>query len=229
MNIIAIDTATECLGLCLQAGDRLTKLAIKVGFRHAETLVPWIAQLCTAAGLEPGNIDLVVVSIGPGSFTGLRIGIASALGIAEGASCAVTGVPTLDAMAWGFRRLPVIALPVIDARKGRLYAAFYEKGHKISQHLDISEKDLAAQIGAYAKDSPCVATGPYAEMLASGINAHCTNVSISVDPEYNTPNTHAVLELGLKIFKREGSQRGKISPIYLRKSEAERKLATKRK
>ena len=112
------------MGICLKTDTDLVSFSQIRGYRHAVTLVPWISQICRETDFSPDKLDVVIVGTGPGSFTGLRIGMASAKGLAAGAGCPLVGVPTLDAFAWGLRNAAGLVLPVIDARKNRLYAAF---------------------------------------------------------------------------------------------------------
>ena len=128
MNCLALDTSAEALGICLKTDRDLLNFSQIRGYRHAATLVPWISRFCREAEFSPDKLDVVVVAMGPGSFTGLRIGMATAKGLAAGADCPLVGVPSLDVYGWGLRNAPGLVLPVVDAKKNRLYAAFYKEG-----------------------------------------------------------------------------------------------------
>jgi tRNA threonylcarbamoyladenosine biosynthesis protein TsaB len=123
LNIIAIDTSTETLGICLKTDKIIIRISQRANFKHAETLAPWIEKLCIEAEIRPKDFNLIVISIGPGSFTGLRIGIATAKGLAAGAECPVTGVSGLDASAWTHKYFSGTVIPVINAKKNRIYSA----------------------------------------------------------------------------------------------------------
>ena len=227
-NTVAIDTATQSLSLCLQTPRGTLALRLKIGFRHAETLVSWLKTLCDAGDLAPRDLDLVVVGVGPGSFTGLRIGMASAKGLARGAQCAIVGVPTLEAQAWRFRTLDIPVLSVVDARKGRLYAALYKKGVKRFGPLDVSEAalvDRLLSIEGLCDQTPLLLTGPFADELGRGIEKRRERVPFAVDPGYNTLDPYSVLECGLAVYQRDGNQGERLAPLYLRKSEAEMKFS----
>ncbi len=222
MNTLAIDTAVESLGLCLQTENASINLSLKIGFKHARLLVPWIERLCSEANIQTTAIDLLVVSIGPGSFTGLRIGLATAKGLAMGAGCALVGVPTLDTWAWGLRYFDGIVVPCIDAKKRRSYAAFYRNGEKISDYLDLSPENLAADICSYRKkETPIIVTGPFAPFLIEKMKKGAEQLLPLLDPGHAMLNPAFLLEKGKLIFDREGDHGHNLTPLYLRKSEAE--------
>jgi tRNA threonylcarbamoyladenosine biosynthesis protein TsaB len=227
-----MDTATESLSLCLRAESGILELNLRMGFRHAETLACWIEKLCRAGEVTPKNLDLVAVGIGPGSFTGLRIGMATAKGLAKGAGCAIVGVPTLEALAWRFKSMASPVLVVIDARKGRLYAALHRGGDVLFGPLDISADDLIdrlTSIEGLSEHTPLLLTGPFAGEFGRSVGRRSSRVSFVVDPRYNTVDARAVLECGLEIFRNSGSQEKSLVPLYLRKSEAEAKRVGKDK
>jgi len=213
VNVLALDTATEAAAIALRAGDRLYARVAREGLRHAQTLVPQIEQLLAQAAIAGAALDLVVVGIGPGSFTGLRIAIATARGLARGASCALVGVPTLDVLARPLRAWPGLVVPVIDAKKDRVYAASYRGGDRVSEFLDVAAADLGAAVGC----GEALLTGPFAAETArrAGLGAW------TLDLSHGLPDPVALLELGEAAGARgEGAD---PAPVYLRKSEAEYK------
>jgi tRNA threonylcarbamoyladenosine biosynthesis protein TsaB len=222
LNTLAIDTATESLGLCLQTENTSINFSMKIGLKHTQRLVPWIERLCGEANLQTTAIDLLVVSIGPGSFTGLRIGLATAKGFAIGAGCDLVGVPTLDTWAWSLRYFDGIIVPALDAKKSRIYAAFYRDGEKISDYLDLSPEDLASEINSYRKkETPIIVTGPFAPYLIEKMKKSADKPLPFLDPGHAMLNPAFLLDRGKLIFNREGSHGHNLTPLYLRKSEAE--------
>lgn len=105
MNILSIDTAAEILYVGVKTDKAFLENIRAMGLKHAETLIPLIRSMLKEIELSPGDLDLVVCSQGPGSFTGLRIGLATAKGISEGAGCPLVSIPTLDALAEPYRFL----------------------------------------------------------------------------------------------------------------------------
>ena len=226
MNCLALDTSTEAMGICLKTDTDLVSFSQIRGYRHAVTLVPWISRICRETGFSPDKLDVIVVGTGPGSFTGLRIGMASAKGLAAGAGCPLVGVPTLDAFAWGLRNAPGLVLPVIDARKNRLYTAFYRDGSLISPYFDLREEELMRRISEQITDGvPLLLTGSYATELEKKFSAE-NKFSYSVDPCCSLLNPYNLMDRGLSIFHSEGGGSDDLTPLYLRKSEAETKIET---
>ena len=133
MNTLVLETSGKILTIALGAGDDFLEFVVDRGFRHSETLMPAVAMVLEQAGLEPQSLDLVGCSAGHGSFTGLRIGMATAKGIARGADCPLKAVPTLPLMAAGREHWPGIVVPVMDARKKRVYAAAFRGGERIRE------------------------------------------------------------------------------------------------
>lgn len=221
MKVLAIDTSTESLGLALEAPDASLSLSLRIGYRHGETLTPWIDSLLTQGGIAAAELDLIAVSIGPGSFTGLRIGLATAKGMAAGSGCAIVGVPTLDAWAWGLRHFPGVVIPVIDARKKRLYAAFYRTGIRLRDAMDIPKEKLMQELSRL--DSPVLMTGPAASAMISEPGMGNMPFSAALDPFSDSLNPMALLQKGEIIYRAEGSHGDGLTPLYLRKSEAESK------
>ncbi|MDY6850705.1 MAG: tRNA (adenosine(37)-N6)-threonylcarbamoyltransferase complex dimerization subunit type 1 TsaB [Thermodesulfobacteriota bacterium] len=126
MKALALDTATPAGSAALVQGSAvLAESNLPPGKTHSRTLVPEIQRLLTRLGLTVHDLDLVAVGLGPGSFTGLRIGLAVAKGLAWAAGKPLVGVPSLDALVWGLPPRPIQACPMLDARRGRVYAALY--------------------------------------------------------------------------------------------------------
>ena len=127
MLTLALDTAT---GVCtvglVRDGKVLAEYDISVGLTHSEGLMPQLDQMFSRTGIKKEKIDRIAVSIGPGSFTGLRIGLAAAEAMAYAWQCGICGVNTLKAMAYNIPLAGVVLAPVLDAQKGNYYTAFYE-------------------------------------------------------------------------------------------------------
>ena len=215
MKILAIDTATEVLALAADDGSARVSLALRRGLQHSPALLPLADRLLAELGFAAGDLELVVCSVGPGSFTGIRIGLATAKGIAFAAGCPLVGVSTLDALALPWAGFPGEVWSVIDARKGRWYAAGYRGGRRVTDHLDLAPAELRTRIGTGA--GPILLAGPDAPRFAAdGAGSFPPAVSATdlFDPG-------AVLRLGRERFASEGARPDSLKPIYLRQSEAE--------
>jgi len=130
MNVLAIDTATATLGLSLKSGSESRTVLLQAGLKHSEKLMPTVRTLLQEAGLGGEELELIACSIGPGSFTGIRIGLATAKGLAlgiqaGGTSCRLFGVSTLDGLAHRFRRFEGTVVAVNPSLRKKHYAAVY--------------------------------------------------------------------------------------------------------
>lgn len=127
MLTLAIDTATKVCTVALCRGrELLAEYTINMGMTHSEGLLPQLEQLLFRTGVEKKDIGLLAVSMGPGSFTGLRIGLATAEAMAYAWQCCLHGVDTLKALAYNIQLEGIVLSPVLDAQKGNFYQALYQ-------------------------------------------------------------------------------------------------------
>lgn len=218
MNILCIDTSGEVLSLGLKNGEAFLENIRDYGLRHAETLAPLIQSLMGEMNLSPKALDLVVCTRGPGSFTGLRIGLATAKGISEGVGCPLVSIPTLDALAEPWRSLKGVVIPVVNARKQRFYARLFRGGRALTEAMDITPGDLADLIPP--GDEVFIA-GPGGEDLKGRwIEALPREGIIFLDAP-GAAASRGLLRLGRKRLEEVGPDTPEIGPIYLRPSEAE--------
>ncbi len=180
--------------------------------------MPAVDTLLRFTKLSPKDLDLVGCPSGPGSFTGLRIGMATAKGIARGASCALKTVPSLEFLAAGREHWPGIVVPIIDARKKRVYAAAFKNGERVMADCDV---DLRTFLRSLPSSQPILVTGPGACMAKAEEN-------IIVDPMHDTARGRQLINLMLKHYQTEGGDSMDTFPTYLRLSEAERISLTRR-
>lgn len=134
MNLLAIETATDTVGVALVRDDGGATERVHVGGReHAERLIPMIEEVCAASGCPLDSLDAVAVDVGPGLFTGLRVGVATAKALAQARQLTAIAVGSLDvlaaaaagrAQADGLGRVETV-VPVVDARRGEVFAAAY--------------------------------------------------------------------------------------------------------
>ena len=136
MNILAIDTSTAVLSIALKTETSYEERLIDGNFSHSEDLLPEIEKLLARASLDISELSLIVTAKGPGSFTGLRIGMASAKGIASALSIPVVSIPTLDAIYHAVSFYPGAVISVIDAKKRKFYLSAKKNGETIIQDRD---------------------------------------------------------------------------------------------
>ena len=140
MRLLAYDTSGDVLSAALAEDGRIiTQLESSAGSRHSDELVPMLEKLLRRARWKPESLGLLAVGVGPGSFTGLRVGVAAAKMLALVWDKKLAGVPSLEALAYEMKgtRLPAgqAGIPIaVDARRGKIYAALYErKGEELKE------------------------------------------------------------------------------------------------
>lgn len=156
MKLLAIDTSTDYLSLAvIKDGKAIAKFHKKAAMRHSMLLVPMIDKLLKKSKLKVKEIDCFAISIGPGSFTGLRIGVTVVKGLAYALKKPVITVPTLDAIAMNAKKAKGIICVILDARKKKVYASLYrsdgENIKKLSPYLLLPLDDLLKKIRKYDK------------------------------------------------------------------------------
>jgi tRNA threonylcarbamoyladenosine biosynthesis protein TsaB len=130
-RIVAIETSGRVGSVAVAAGDRLLgERELPPAMRHAVELMPAIRQLTAAQGWSPAEIQHLYLSLGPGSFTGLRIAVAIARAMAQASAAKLVGVPSLDVLAENAPPDCRIVLPILDAKRGQVFAARYERARE---------------------------------------------------------------------------------------------------
>ncbi|MBL8967720.1 MAG: tRNA (adenosine(37)-N6)-threonylcarbamoyltransferase complex dimerization subunit type 1 TsaB [Spirochaetaceae bacterium] len=219
MNVLAIDAASALLSVALKTDSGFAEASLDLGLKHAERLTDLIDFCLGRAGLAPADLDLLACSAGPGSFTGLRIGMATAKGMALALGKPLVAVPTLDCLAWGREAFPGAVAPILDGKKGRVYAAIYERGKRVGDWLDVPLARLAALLDTYPE---ALITGPDAGLFEELATERS---GFSIDRRGRDPAARALAELALERFARLGPSAPDEGPLYLRPSEAEEAAA----
>jgi tRNA threonylcarbamoyladenosine biosynthesis protein TsaB len=226
MNILAIETSTMLGGLALMDSDAglVAEVRLNVKTTHSEGLLKNIDHILGLAGWGVDELDALAVAVGPGSFTGLRVGIGTVKGMAFARSTKVVGVPTLEAYAWSlpFSRYPVC--PMLDARKKEVYAGVFDTSDGGSIKRLIPEAPVKPAILAKRlKDlGPVVLMGQGVEMYrmvfedALGDEARFAPLHLMV------PSPAALAHAGLdRALRGDFDDPAALAPHYIRKSEAE--------
>ncbi|MCX5698011.1 MAG: tRNA (adenosine(37)-N6)-threonylcarbamoyltransferase complex dimerization subunit type 1 TsaB [Candidatus Omnitrophica bacterium] len=152
MKILGIDTTSKFLCLALYDNGKAYTCDLELGRRHSALLVPIIKSSIDALGWDIGDIDYFACGTGPGSFTGVRIGLAVIKGLAFGSKKPVIGIPSLDIMALNaaFIKTDKTIIPVIDAKRNLIYCGFYKikdgSLRKIKPYMLLSPEDLLKKI-----------------------------------------------------------------------------------
>jgi len=216
MRVLAVETSTLSGGAALLDERVVGEYMLDVRVTHSERLMTAIDQLLGDAGWTVRDLEGIAVTVGPGSFTGLRVGLSTVKGLALALAIPVAAVPTLDAMA---AMLPYAALPVcpvLDARKREVYASLYRWDglgmRRQWDYLAISPDDLARRL-----DEPVIVVG-------DGAHAIDSPWARRVEPPRRGPAPAVVGALGrTRLALGDTVAAADLVPIYLRPSEAELK------
>lgn len=168
MKLLAIDTSTDYLSLAVMRGDKaLARIYKRAPRSHSSLLMPMIDDILKRSKTALKDLDGFCLSIGPGSFTGLRIGAVTVKGLAFVTKKPIVAVPTLDAIAFNERKFCGIICPVLDARKNKVYAALYRSDgdnvKRISAFLLVEVSDLLKRLKRYDN---VLFLGDFAEKIA---------------------------------------------------------------
>lgn len=166
--ILGIDSSAISAGCALVEGDKIVaEQFLNTRHTHSETLLPMISGMLKSAGVELSDVDKIAVSAGPGSFTGLRIGISTAKGLADAANKPCVAVSTLEAIAYNFVRIDGIICACMDARCKQVYNALFRSENGVITRLcddrAISAADLSAELSRL--DGKVILAGDGAELM----------------------------------------------------------------
>jgi len=193
------------------------------GFSHSRTLLAMTEALLKILEIKPSDLGLIAVSKGPGSFTGVRIGVAAVKGLAWGLDIPVCGVSTLEAMAYQTQETGVIICPVMDARREQVYNALFEWRDGVLIRLcddrAISLEDLASELQGY--DSPVLLVGDGVDVCKENeAFAECRTT-----PELMRYQT--AYGVALAAANKKTIPAVELEPFYLRPSQAEREASAR--
>jgi tRNA threonylcarbamoyladenosine biosynthesis protein TsaB len=232
MKILAIETSTLLGGIAIldDASGLIAEVKLNVKSTHSERLMSEIGHIIDKTGLHLNNIDVFAVSIGPGSFTGLRIGVSAVKGFAYATGKPIVAVPTLEALAWNlaYSRHPVCTM--FDARKKEVYAAAFrwegdgfqrvavEMSAKVDWVLECMEEEWSLP------GEKILFTGEGSLLYRDMIISRLGEKALFPPPDKMIPSPANVAYLGLqKALRGEFSEPVSLVPFYIRKSEAEMK------
>ena len=217
MRVLAVETSTLSGGSALLDGERVVgEYTLDVRVTHSERLMAAIDQLLSDAGWTARDLDGIAVTVGPGSFTGLRVGLSTVKGLALALAIPVAAVPTLDAMAAMLPYAVLPVCPVLDARKREVYASLYRWDglgmRRQWDYLAVAPDELARRLR-----EPVIVVGDGAEAIDSVFARR-------VEPPRRGPAPAVVGALGrARLARGETVTVADLVPIYLRPSEAELK------
>lgn len=197
---------------------------------HSQTLLPMLDQVIRMLGIEMDSVDAIAVSKGPGSFTGLRIGSATAKGLGLALNRPLIAVPTVDAIAYNLYGNTQLICPLMDARRSQVYTGLYTfKGDQfkvVVPQKAVSIQDILAEVNSIGE--PVIFLGDGVPVYQEAITAGC-QVAYSFAPAHvRYQRAGALAALAWQYYERgEVVTAAEYKPDYLRLSQAERELAEK--
>ena len=244
MRVLAIDSSGLTATVAIVEDEQtIAEYTTNYKKTHSQTLLPMIDEMVRMVDADLKDIDAIAVAGGPGSFTGLRIGSATAKGLGLALDKPLIHVPTVDAMAYSMYGCEDIICPIMDARRKQVYTGLYSFSHKknedgglydepvfqvLRMQMAVPVEELIRHLNVYRRRVVFLGDGVpvYKEMLAEGLK-----VPYSFAPSFmNRQRAAAVGALGIRYYE-EGryESAAEFRPEYLRKSQAERERAEREK
>lgn len=217
MKVLGIETSTDIGGVALvEDGVLRGEWTWNLPRSHSLRLIPAIEGLLSVTGWPPEELEAIAVGIGPGSFTGLRIGLATAKGLALALGRPVVGIMSLDAIIYGLPS-PDYLCTLVDAKRGELFVAFYRRGERVGPPEVLTPEGVVSKL----REKPALLVGEGA-LLYRDLFEDIPGVEVFPQPLY--PRASAVALLGAKRLQQgQRDDPTSLVPLYLRPSDAELK------
>lgn len=227
MKILALESSALVASVAIAEDEKLlASSTLDNGHTHSETLLPMTEHLMALCGMSASDIDLFAVTTGPGSFTGVRIGVSLLKGLAFGQNKPCVGVSTLEALAYNMEGCVGVLCPVMDARRSQLYnALFYSDGKQITRLTPdrlIPAEELLTVLEQYAEDCEMIYVNGEGVPVLAQANEGALPL---VEPALSARRQSAVSVAKLALANYRAGQTcsdSELLPTYLRPSQAER-------
>ena len=233
MRILAIDSSSNVASVAIVEEEKIIgEYTINNKITHSQTLLPMIDDMFKVSEIELDTIDAIAITSGPGSFTGLRIGSATAKGLGQALNKPLVEVPTLNAMAYNFFETDKIICPIMDARRNQTYtAAFKIVGEELKEIIEgcaVSIDELINKLNELNEDVIFVGDG--IPVFKEYIEANLVKKAVFAPTHLNRQRAGSVGALALK-YLADGKTvtANDFRPDYFRKSQAEREMEEKMK
>ena len=231
MKILAFDSTAKVASVAVTEGDRaLLSYSIDNGLTQSELLLPMAESALKALRLDFSDIDAYAVTVGPGSFTGVRIGVSLVKGLAFSKGVPCVPISTLEALSENLRGVKGIIAPVMDARRSQVYTAIFEaNGNKITrltEDMAIQIAELYERLKTYGKKAYLVGDGydiTYKALSEMGLDTLAITPPLLRMQNAASVGRIAAIKLGQGEYTTDSS----LSPIYLRMPQAERERLEK--
>lgn len=226
MNILSLDTSTQVLSIALKTDISYEERLVSGGFSHSEDLLAEIEDILNRQDLALKDLNLLAVTKGPGSFTGLRVGMASLKGISLALDIPLVSIPTLPVIEHAASLYKGAIISVIDAKKKKFYLRLSLNGNVLADDRDGNAEDLLP----YLRDIPEVlVTGPDSAVFAEKLKATGCSSDIIADSQAPRNLSRSLIALGLQKLDTIGPDDIGEGPVYIRRSDAEEALIAKQR
>ena len=223
MNIVAIDTSGPVASCAvMKDGEIVHAISMNQGLTHSETIMPALDESMFAAGLTAKEVDVFAAVAGPGSFTGVRIGVCAVKGLAHAYNTPCVQIDALEALAMNFQHFNGIACPILDARRNQVYCAAFDMKNGLPERI---LEDDAIEIGAFLEKLP---RDRKLVFLGDGLRVHAQKIRETLGEQAiiapaNLRQLRAEAACLLAEQKKDQWMEGRmLTPIYLRVPQAER-------
>lgn len=230
MKILSIDTSAKTASVAVTAGsDLVSECFVNAGLTHSRTLMPMVDNALSQADMNIGDIDAFCVNAGPGSFTGIRIGVAAVKGLALSLNKPCAGVSTLESIAYNFIDENAVICSAMDARCNQVYAALFNAENGVITRLC---EDYAVPIAELAEelkkitDKPVILAGDGAEICYNALKDTVPGIELSAQSR----RCQRAYGAALAALSHNGAfdDSALLTPVYLRLPQAERELKLKK-
>lgn len=232
MLLLAIDTTTNICSVALGEQDKLwAEIILNTKKTHSQRLMPAIQNLLRDADVDKRELEGIAVALGPGSFTGIRIGMATVQGLSQGLGIPVIGVMTLDALAEGCGNFPRLICPILDARREQVYTGLYRGGDggpiRLEPPAALALDDLIGRIKNY--DEEVIFAGDALKTFREKLRRALSDKYMEMPFSSRLNRAALVLQKGFKNWEKDGpTSVYALKPFYIRLPEAERRLLDKK-
>ncbi|MEW6739663.1 MAG: tRNA (adenosine(37)-N6)-threonylcarbamoyltransferase complex dimerization subunit type 1 TsaB [Nitrospirota bacterium] len=227
MKLLSIETSTMVGGVAIMEDDTLiAESRINVKVTHSERIMGAIDHILIQSGMKIDDIDVFAIAIGPGSFTGLRVGLSTVKGLVYATGKKLVSVATLEAFAWNMPFSKYQVCPLLDARKKEVYAGIFRwNGNGFARAMN--EQTIKIDVLLSGINEPTIFLGEGSIIYKDSIKAWLNDSAIFGNPQDMVPSPANVAYIGMiKAKKGEFEDPIKLVPLYIRKSEAEIKLGS---
>ena len=228
MNILAFDTVSSSFSIALKSDDSIIEISKENIKNHNSELIPILDDFLKENKLSLNNIDCIVLGIGPGSFTSIRIAFATIKSICYAKNIKIIGVSSLESLYQNIKSFDGLKLALIEARKGNVYANIYKDDKKIKENLDLTYNEIIDLIDSISNKNEIITLcgdgfSKNKEFFLESLKNYKIN---DLDNSFNIIKASNSILLSESRFKAgDFDDIFSLAPLYLRKSEAENKKA----